>query len=45
MNKIPLDMQHQFMAHNSEVVKLVSNARCVMRQELYVRCVDNYFLR
>ena len=40
MKKITLDMRHKFMTHNSEVVKSPSNARCVVRQALCVRCVD-----
>ena len=40
MKKIPFDMWHQFMARNSEVVKLPYNARCVVRQASCVRCVD-----
>ena len=41
MNKILLDMQHQFMARNSEVVKSPFNAKCVMRQASCMRFVDN----
>ena len=40
MKKISLDVRHQFMARNYEVVKLPSNARCVMRKSSWVRCVD-----
>ena len=41
MKKIPLDTRYRFMAHIYEVVKLPSDARCVIMQAAFVRCVDN----
>ena len=45
MKKIPLDMRHQFMAHNYEVVNFPSIARCDMGKALSVHCVDTSFPR
>ena len=39
MKKIPLDMQHQFIAHSSEVLKSPSDARCAIKQASFVRSV------
>ena len=40
MNKIPLDMPHQFMARSSEVVNYPSGIRCVLRQASCMCGVD-----
>ena len=41
MKKVPLDMQHQFTTRSSEVVKLTSDLRCVIKQASCVQCVAN----
>ena len=45
MKNMTLEMQQQFMAHSSEVVKSPFNTRCDMMQALYVRCVNTSALR
>ena len=45
MKEIPLDMWHQFMGCNSEVVKFPSNVRCYIKQASFVRCIDTSFPR
>ena len=45
MKKILLDMRHQFMARNYEVVKSPYNVRFDMIQAACMRCVDTYFPR
>ena len=45
IRKMPLDMQHQFMAHNSEVVKFPFNVRCDMRQMSCMHYVDTSVTR
>ena len=45
MNKIPLDVWQEFMAHIYEVMKSPFNTRCDMRQASCINCVDPYVPR